>query len=228
MYIHYVFLHLYNVLYLRAQNFVCHTKGVASVPSHHQPAKGSSIVLPPSIIPRKSTVLPPLISPPAHADLPSHVSSRTIDQPREEASCLCHQSVHPHPLEVALCRRCQSYWEKALCRHRWSVRPCPLICRCTSVAKSSTSQEKKHCYLPSISLLAPASLQSYVLAAPSSSGEIKRRVAAFDHCLWVHHCGISAVDQPSHRAHIAQLTKFSSQITEKNSSYLRIAFAYTL
>ncbi len=40
------------------QSFLCHTKRVASVPSHHQPAKGSSIVLPPSIIPRKSIVLP--------------------------------------------------------------------------------------------------------------------------------------------------------------------------
>ncbi len=60
------------------QNFVCQTKHVASVPSHHQPAKGSSIVLLPSIIPRKSIVLPPLISPPAHADWPLHISSRGV------------------------------------------------------------------------------------------------------------------------------------------------------
>ncbi len=105
------------------QNFVCHTKRVASVPSHHQPAKGSSVVLPLSIIPRKSMVLPPSISPPAHADSPSHVSSRTVDQPREEALCLCHWLVHPHLLEVALCRRRWSYQEKASCCHRWSVRP---------------------------------------------------------------------------------------------------------
>ncbi len=70
------------------QNFVCHTKRVASVPSHHRPAKGSSIMLPPLIIPRKSIVLLPLISPPVHADLLLHVSSRTVDQPREEVSCL--------------------------------------------------------------------------------------------------------------------------------------------
>jgi hypothetical protein len=69
------------------QNFVCHTKRVASVPSHHRPAKGSSIVLPPSIIPRKSIVSPPSISPPAHADLPLHVRCRTVNQPREEALC---------------------------------------------------------------------------------------------------------------------------------------------
>jgi hypothetical protein len=97
------------------QNFVCHTKQVASVPSHHQPAKGSSVVLPPLIIPRKSIVLPPLISPPAHADLPLHVSSQTINQPREEALCLCRRSVHLRPPEVALCCRHQSYQEKASC-----------------------------------------------------------------------------------------------------------------
>ena len=49
------------------QNFVCHTKQVTSVPSHHRPAKGSSAVLLPSIIPRKSIVLTPLISPPVPA-----------------------------------------------------------------------------------------------------------------------------------------------------------------
>ncbi len=113
------------------QNFVCHTKQVASVPSHHQPAKGSSIVLPPSIIPRKSIALPPLISPPMHADSPSHVTSGTVDQPREEASCLCRWSVHPRPLEVALscCRR--SYQEKASCCCHWSVRPCTPTWHCT-------------------------------------------------------------------------------------------------
>ncbi len=95
------------------QNFVCHTKQVASVPSHHQPAKGSSVVLPPLIIPRKSIVLPPLISPPVHAYLPLHVSSQTVNQPREEVSCLCPQSVHPRPLEVALCHHRRSYQEEA-------------------------------------------------------------------------------------------------------------------
>ncbi len=104
------------------QNFVCHTKRVASVPSHHQPAKGSSIVLPPSIIPRKSVVLPPSISLPAHADSLLHISSQTVDQPREEASCLCHRSVHLRLLEVALCCRRWSYQEKTSCRRRRSVR----------------------------------------------------------------------------------------------------------
>ncbi len=85
------------------QNFVCHTKRVASVPSHHQQAKGSSILLPPLIRPRKSIVLPPSISPPVHADLPLHITSQTVNQPREEALCLCRQSIHPRPLEVALC-----------------------------------------------------------------------------------------------------------------------------
>ncbi len=111
------------------QNFVCHTKQVASVPSHHRPAKGSSVVLPPLIIPRKSIVLLLPISLPAHADLPLHVSSQTVNQPREEASCLCHRSVHLHLLEVALCCRSRSYQEKASCRCRQSVRPCTLTCR---------------------------------------------------------------------------------------------------
>ncbi len=109
-------------------NFVCHTKRVASVPSHHWPAKGNSVVLPPSIIPRKSIMLPPSISPPMHADLPLHVSSRSVNQPREKASCLCHQSVYLHPLEVALCCRCWSHQEKALCCRHQSVRPCMLTC----------------------------------------------------------------------------------------------------
>ncbi len=109
------------------QNFVCHTKQVASVPSHHRPAKWSSTVSPPSILPRKSIVLPPLISPPAHPDLPSHVTSRTVDQPREEAPCLRRRSVHPRPLEVALCCCSQSYREKASCCRCWSVLPCTLI-----------------------------------------------------------------------------------------------------
>ncbi len=93
------------------QNFVCHTKQVASVPSHHQPAKWSCVVSPPSILPRKSIVLPPLISPPMHADLPSHVTSQTVDQPREKAPCLRRWSVHLCPLEVALCCRRWSYRE---------------------------------------------------------------------------------------------------------------------
>ncbi len=88
------------------QNFVCHTKQVASVPSHHQPAKWSSIVSPLLILLRKSILLPPLISPPVHADLQSHVTSQTVNQLREEALCLCRRSVHPRPLEVALCCRC--------------------------------------------------------------------------------------------------------------------------
>ncbi len=67
-----------------------------------------------------------------------------------------------------------------------------------------------------ISLPAPASLQLYVLAAPSSSGEIKHHVAAFDHCLQVYRCGVSAVDQSSRQAHITKLTKFSNQIVEQN------------
>ncbi len=75
------------------QNFVCHTMCVASVPSHHQPAKWSSVMLPPSIILRKSIMSLLLISLPAPADLPSHITIRTVDQPREEALCLCHWSV---------------------------------------------------------------------------------------------------------------------------------------
>ncbi len=112
------------------QNFVCHTKQVASVlPSHHWPAKWSSVVSPLLIIPRKSIVLPLSISPPAHADSPSQVSSRTVNQPREEAPCLCRQSVHLHPLEVALCCRRWSYREKALCCRCRSV--CPrMLTRC--------------------------------------------------------------------------------------------------
>jgi hypothetical protein len=125
------------------QNFVCHTKQVASVPLHHQPAKGSSVVLLVSIIPRKSIVSLPLISPPAHTDLLLHVNSQTINQPREEASCLCHRSVHPRPLEVTLCRLRRSYQEKASCHRCRSVCPRTLTCRCTKVAKPSTSQEKK-------------------------------------------------------------------------------------
>ncbi len=113
------------------QNFVCHTNQVATVSSHHRPAKGSSVMLPPLIMPRKSIVSPPLISPPVHADSPSHVTSRTINQPREEALCLCHRSVHPRPLEVALCRRRQSYQEKASCCRRWSLRPRTLTCHRT-------------------------------------------------------------------------------------------------
>ena len=70
----------------------------------------------------------------------------------------------------------------------------------------------------------PASLQSYVLAAPSYSGEIKRLVAAFDHCLQVYHCGVSAMDQSSRRAHVAQLTKFSSRIAEQNRVLLQLYF----
>ncbi len=112
------------------QNFVCHTKQVASVPSHHWPAKWSIVVLPPLIIPRKSIVLLLSISLPTPTDLLLHITSRTVDQPREEASCLCRQSVHPRPLEVALCRRHQSYQEKALCDCRQSVRLRPLICHC--------------------------------------------------------------------------------------------------
>ncbi len=113
------------------QNFVCHTKRVASVPSHHWPAKWSSIVSPPLISPRKSIVLPPLISPPAHPDSPLHVTSQIVDQPREEAPCLHRWSVHPHPLEVALCCRRQSYQKKSSCCHRCSVRPRTLIRRRT-------------------------------------------------------------------------------------------------
>ncbi len=184
----------------------------------------SSVVLPLSIILRKSIVLLPLISLPAYADSPLHVNSQTVNQPRKEESCLCRWSVHPCPLEIALCRCRWSYQEKALCcRHR-SVLPRPLICRCTSVAKSLTSRETKRHVSAVISLPAPASLQSYVLATPSSSGEIKHHVAVFDHCLRVYHCGVSAVDQSSCWAHVAQLTKFSSQIMEQNRVLLQFYF----
>ncbi len=113
------------------QNFVCHTKQVASFPSHHWLAKWSSIVSPPSILPRKSIVSPPSISPPVHADLPLHLASQTVNQPREEAPCLCCWSVHPRPLEVVLCCRRWSYQEKALCWCRQSVRLRTLIRHCT-------------------------------------------------------------------------------------------------
>ncbi len=113
------------------QNFVCHTKQVTSVPSHHWPAKWSSIVSPPLILPRKSIVLLPSISPPVHADLPSHVTSWTIDQPREEVPCLRRWSVHLCLLEVALCCCRRSYQEKASCCRRRSVRPHMLICHRT-------------------------------------------------------------------------------------------------
>ena len=100
------------------QNFICHTTWVACVPSHHQPAKWSSVVSPLSILPRKSIVLPPSISPPVHADLPLHLASQTVNQPREEAPCLCCWSVHPCLLEVVLCCCRQLYQEKAsCCRH---------------------------------------------------------------------------------------------------------------
>jgi hypothetical protein len=113
------------------QNFVCHTKQVVSVSSHHQPAKGSSVVSPPLILPRKNIVLRPSISLPAHADSFLHVTSQTVDQPKEEAPCLHCRSVHPRPLEVLLCCRHQSYREKALCCCRQSVRPHTLILHCT-------------------------------------------------------------------------------------------------
>ncbi len=110
------------------QNFVCHTKQVASVPSHHWPAEWSSVVSLLLILPRKSIVLPPSIILPAHADSPLHVTSRTVDQPRDEAPCLHRWSVHPHLLEVVLFCRCQSYQEKAMCCRRQSVHPRTLIC----------------------------------------------------------------------------------------------------
>ncbi len=87
-------------------------------PFHHQPAKGSSVMTLPSIIPRKSIVLPPLISLPMHADSPLHITSQTVDQPREEASCLCRWSG-------------RSYREKASCHRCQSVRPRTLTCCCT-------------------------------------------------------------------------------------------------
>ncbi len=113
------------------QNFVCRTKQVVSVPSHHQPAKWSSIVSLLLILPRKSIVSPPSISPPMHADSPSHVTSQIVDQPREEVLCLHHWSVHLRLLELALCCCRRSYPEKASCCCRWSVRPHMLICCCT-------------------------------------------------------------------------------------------------
>ncbi len=113
------------------QNFVCHTKGVVSVPSHHQPDKWSSVVSPPLILPRKSIMSLPLISFPVHTDFPLHVSSQTIDQLIEEAPCLCHQSVHLCLLEVALCCSRRSYREKASCCHQQSVHPRMLICHRT-------------------------------------------------------------------------------------------------
>ncbi len=75
-----------------------------------------------------------------------------------------------------------------------------------------------------ISSPAPASLQLNVLAAPLSSVEIKRCVAAIDHCLQVYHCSVFAVDQSSRQAYVAQFTKFSSQIPEQNRVLLQSYF----
>ncbi len=83
---------------------------------------------PPSILSRKIIMSPPSISPPAHADLPLHVTSQTVNQLGEEVPCLCRQSVHPRPLEVVLCCRCQSYQEKSSCCCRQSVCLRTLIC----------------------------------------------------------------------------------------------------
>ncbi len=70
------------------------TLPLISPPTHAR----KSVVLPPSIIPRKSIVSSLSISPPAPADLPLHLSSWTVDQPREESLRLCRWSVHMHPL----------------------------------------------------------------------------------------------------------------------------------
>ncbi len=147
------------------QNFVCHTKQVVSVPSHHRPAKWSSVVSPPSILPRKSIMSPPLISLPVHADLPSHVTSWTVDQPREEAPCLCRRSVHPRPLEVALCCRRQSYQEKASCCRRRSVCPWTLICRQCKQLNRWPAERRSAVSPPSISPSVPA--RSSIVLPPS-------------------------------------------------------------
>ena len=68
---------------------------------NRRPAKRQSVMSLPliwTIILRKSIVLPPLISPPAPADSLLHITSRTVNQLREVASCLCRQSVHPRLL----------------------------------------------------------------------------------------------------------------------------------
>jgi hypothetical protein len=80
--------------------------------------------------------------------------------------------------------------------------------------------------LPLISPHAPASLQLYLLAAPLSSGEIKRCVAAFDHCLRVYHCSVSAMDQSSRHTHVAQLSKCSSRIAKQNRVLLQLYFEW--
>ncbi len=89
------------------QNFVCHTKQVASVPSHHQPAEWSSVVSLPLILQRKSIVLPPLISPPVHADLPSQFLmkqlklSRRTNYSKMKLSYFKQQTKTPTPTKLA-------------------------------------------------------------------------------------------------------------------------------
>ncbi len=147
------------------QNFVCHTKRVESVPSHHWPAKWSSVVSPRLILPRKIIVSPPSISPPVHADFSLHVTSWTVNQPREEAPCLRHQSVHSHPLEVALCFRHQSYQEKASCCCRQSVRPCTL----SAVARKQRNHQpaKRSSAMSLLLIIPPVTGRSSVVLPPS-------------------------------------------------------------
>jgi hypothetical protein len=71
MYNHYVFLRLYNVLFLCALKFCLsqQASGECSLPPSTSRVK--SVVSLSLILPRKSIVSPPSISPPMHADSPS-------------------------------------------------------------------------------------------------------------------------------------------------------------
>ncbi len=61
-------------------------------------------------------------------------------------------------------------------------------------------------------------------SSPLSSWEIKRSVAVFDHYLRVYHCGVSAIDQSSRQAQVAQFTKISSWVAEQNRVLLQPHF----
>ncbi len=160
------------------QIFFCHTKQVASAPSHHQTAEWSSVVSPPLILPIKSIVLPPSISLPTHADSLSHVTSQTVNQPREEAPCFRRWSVHPRPLEVALCCRHQSYRKN----HRVAAVDQSTCARWFAVARKQPNyqpaERRSTVSLPSI--IPPATGRSSIVSLPLIIPRKKHCFAAVD------------------------------------------------
>ncbi len=82
----------------------------------------SRVVLPLSIIPRKSIVLLQLIGLPVPTDSPLLLSSQIANQPREEASRICHQSVYPCPLVCS-----HTYWPHRHPAERSSIVLLPMI-----------------------------------------------------------------------------------------------------